>query len=207
MPGRIQPHYTAMQLQQLWLQAGGNAATAPLAAAIALAESGGNPNALNHNTNGSIDRGLWQINSVHGTQSTLDPLANAQAAVAISNHGSNWQPWTTYVSGAYKQFLGEAQSSASTATGTASYLGPSPTSGLGIPNPLDTLKGIEQVGQALADIAKLVTSGKFWLRVLEVIAGVALLIMGLMSLSGRTTTPVTVAKGAARNASKAAVAL
>ena len=74
------------------------------------------------------------------------------------------------------------------------------------PNPLDVLKGIDQVGQSLADIAKLVTSGKFWLRVLEVAAGVALLIMGLMSLSGRTTTPVTVVQGAARTGKKAAMA-
>src|ERR1044072_4069643 len=36
-----------------------------LAVAIALAESGCNPAALGHNTNGTTDRGLWQINSIH----------------------------------------------------------------------------------------------------------------------------------------------
>jgi hypothetical protein len=67
-----------------------------MAASIALAESGGNPNAINNNNpNGTIDRGLWQINSVHGSQSTLDPLANARAAVAISHGGTNWRPWCT----------------------------------------------------------------------------------------------------------------
>ena len=60
---------------------------------------------------------------------------------------------------------------------------------------------------SVGDLIGMVTSGAFWLRVLEVLAGVALLAMGLMSLSGRTTTPVSVAKAAGRNASKAAVAL
>lgn len=32
---------------------------------IAIAESKGNPWAHGHNKNGTIDRGLWQINSVH----------------------------------------------------------------------------------------------------------------------------------------------
>ena len=61
------------------------------------------------------------------------------------------------------------------------------------------------IGSSIGDFFGKITSGAFWLRVLEVLAGVALLAMGLMSLSGRTTTPVTVAKGAARNATKAAV--
>lgn len=36
-----------------------------LMAAIALRESGGEPLASHHNENGSVDRGLWQINSIH----------------------------------------------------------------------------------------------------------------------------------------------
>lgn len=89
-------NYSRSQLEALWVQAGGNSANARMAAAIALAESGGNPNAVNDkNTNGSIDRGLWQINSVHGALSVLDPLANARAAVQISKNGSDWHPWCT----------------------------------------------------------------------------------------------------------------
>ena len=34
------------------------------ATAVALAESGGDTNATNHNTNGSYDYGIWQINTV-----------------------------------------------------------------------------------------------------------------------------------------------
>jgi hypothetical protein len=85
--------YTFEQLKALWVQAGGNPAASAVAAAVALAESGGRPDAFNGNGGRSQDRGLWQINSVHGAQSTFDPLGNARAAIAISNNGSNWKPW------------------------------------------------------------------------------------------------------------------
>jgi hypothetical protein len=83
--------YTYAQLEQLWINAGGNPQVAPIAGAVAMAESGGNPNAISP----SNDYGLWQINSVHGAQATLDVMANARAAVAISNNGQNWGPWCT----------------------------------------------------------------------------------------------------------------
>lgn len=83
------------QLADLWVKAGGNPKSKYLAAAVAMAESGGYPNATNTNTNGTIDRGLWQINSIHGAQSSLDPMTNARAAVAISGDGANWRPWCT----------------------------------------------------------------------------------------------------------------
>jgi hypothetical protein len=71
-------------------------------------------------------------------------------------------------------------------------------------------KATQQVAGAasqVGDLIGMVTSAAFWIRVLEVIAGAALIAMGLRTLSGTTTTPITMAKGAARNASKAAVAL
>lgn len=82
------------------------------AIAICLAESGGNTTATNHNTNGTTDYGLWQINSVHSqynpTLLLSNPAYNAQAAWELSSHGINWQPWTTFNTGAYKQFLSQA---------------------------------------------------------------------------------------------------
>ena len=84
-------------LESLWEQAGGSAGEAVMAASIATAESGGNPNAISP-TN---DYGLWQINGSHGAQATLNPLGNAEAAISISGNGSNWDPWTTFTSGAY----------------------------------------------------------------------------------------------------------
>lgn len=83
-----------------------------IAIAVAMAESGGDPNAINTtNTNGSIDRGLWQINSVHKqfqTSRLFDPAYNAFAAFQISG-GSNWFPWASYTNGRYQKFLNQAQ--------------------------------------------------------------------------------------------------
>lgn len=104
-PSGAQGRLSYGQLEQLWVDAGGNPKFKAIAAAIAMAESGGVINAVNHNTNGSTDRGLWQINSVHGSQSTFNELANARAAVAISSNGTNWSPWVTFQTGAYKKFL------------------------------------------------------------------------------------------------------
>lgn len=85
--------YSFDQIEQIWKDAGGNPAYAAMAAAVAMAESGGNPNSTNNNSNGTVDRGLWQINSIHGSQSTYDVQANARAAVSISSNGTNWKPW------------------------------------------------------------------------------------------------------------------
>lgn len=89
------------KLERLWDHAGGNPASAEMAASIAMAESGGDPGATDDDGNGTVDRGYFQINSIWGSLSTYNPMANARAAVRISHDGRNWSPWTTYESGAY----------------------------------------------------------------------------------------------------------
>lgn len=81
------------EIKELWIRAGGNPQQADKAAEIALAASGGDPNYVHRNPDGTVDRGLWAINSTYGPQSTLDPLANARAAVAASKNGSDWDFW------------------------------------------------------------------------------------------------------------------
>jgi hypothetical protein len=89
--------YNKSGLKKLWKGAGGRGASANIAAAIALAESGGNPNSQN-----SIGAtGLWQVlRSAHPDWdhggNLKDPKWNAKAAVSISSNGRNWNPWTTY---------------------------------------------------------------------------------------------------------------
>jgi hypothetical protein len=104
-------------LQDLWKQAGGSPASAAVAAAIALAESGGRPDA--HNPKPPDDSyGLWQINmlgslgparrrqfGLSSNAALFDPLTNAKAAVAISGGGSSFGAWSTYTNGAYKSHL------------------------------------------------------------------------------------------------------
>lgn len=83
-------------LERLWESAGGSPRAAFLAAEIAMAESGGRQYASLYNTNGTTDRGYWQINSVHGALSTFDARGNARSAVVISGNGTDWTPWVTY---------------------------------------------------------------------------------------------------------------
>ncbi|HEY2279277.1 MAG TPA: transglycosylase SLT domain-containing protein [Streptosporangiaceae bacterium] len=90
--------YSCSGLETLWKNAGGSSAEAFTAAEIAMAESGGNPNAISP----TDDFGLWQINGSHGSMATLNPAGNARSAVSISSDGRNWGPWTTYTSGAYR---------------------------------------------------------------------------------------------------------
>jgi hypothetical protein len=99
----------------------------PLSAwvAVALAESGGNPDA--HNTSGEDSRGLWQINMrAHagwvGNRNLYDPATNAWAARRVCD-GSGPRAWTTYSSGAYLRYL--ARGKAAT-TGAGSGGGPVP---------------------------------------------------------------------------------
>ncbi len=85
-------------LEDLWEQAGGSDGEAFMAAEIAMAESGGQQYALSPTS----DYGYWQINGSHGpAEATFSPIGNAEAAVAISDDGTDWDPWTTYVTGAY----------------------------------------------------------------------------------------------------------
>lgn len=55
-----------------------------------------NPEATNHNRNGSVDRGLWQINSVHGYGEELfDPYFNTDVAYKIYQRaGNSFRPWS-----------------------------------------------------------------------------------------------------------------
>lgn len=77
-----------------------------LAAAIALAESGGVPNALLKSSR-EHSVGLWQINTLvhpYTPEDMRDPLKNAAAALAISKLGTDWTPWSAFKNGKYLQF-------------------------------------------------------------------------------------------------------
>lgn len=118
-------NYTYDQLEQLWTQAGGSPNVEQTMAAIAEAESSGDPNAVNYNTNGSVDRGLWQVNSSNDNSSAMfQPLPNAQEAVAIER-SQGLGAWVTFNSGAYQKYMQgggsvTAQTPEATATTTAS---------------------------------------------------------------------------------------
>lgn len=81
------------RIKQLWIDAGGNPQYADKAAALAMAASGGNPDYQKVNSDGTVDKGLWAINSTYGKQASTDPVENARAAVAVSSNGRDWEPW------------------------------------------------------------------------------------------------------------------
>lgn len=86
-----------------------------LAAAIAMAESSGNPRA--YNGRGSDQSyGLWQINmqgllgpqrraqfGLSQNEDLYDPATNARAAAAIYS-SSGWGAWGAYTNGSYKRY-------------------------------------------------------------------------------------------------------
>lgn len=100
-------------LEGLWINAGGSANDAPVAAAIALAESSGIPdNVQKGQPYSETGWGLWQITpgdsvpSVGTDTALLDPATNAAAAIVkFKGAGNSFRPWTTFTSGKYLSFL------------------------------------------------------------------------------------------------------
>ena len=110
--------YTYAELEGLRISAGGNRALAPVMAAIAEAESGGNSDAWNpRDTNGLPSGGLWQINPAPANWA--DPAANARDAVA-KYKSQGLAAWGTYTSGAYKGYLSNKTTPATNVQGSPS---------------------------------------------------------------------------------------
>ena len=127
-------NYSFTQLEQLWTQAGGNPAVAPTMAAIGLAESSGNPNAVNPTDNNGQQTswGIWQIsNGTHNPVSSSwnDPLTNAALAVQKYN-SQGLSAWGSYNSGAYQNYLNSASGSTVQGTNVGFFGSSSPTTSL-----------------------------------------------------------------------------
>lgn len=171
--------YSYGDLKNIWTRNGGDPKAAGMAAAIALGESGGNPNAVNRNTNGSIDRGLWQINSIHGDKSTFDVDGNAKSAIAISSNGTNWKPWTVFTSQAYLKYLNKDDTYI---VGNSVVDVPTPSN-----NPLDVLGQL--VGNVGTNLSQIVKAGQWFadpnntIRIFQVTSGGSLIIVGLLILN------------------------
>lgn len=120
--------YSENQLAKLWVKAGGPPKLANLMAKIALRESGGRAHINNAGTNkdGSVDYGLFQINSVHGYNPSklYNPLYNAKAAVSVYRK-QGLHAWSTYNPSIDKKYIGEEAKQASAAKATT-YKGASP---------------------------------------------------------------------------------
>lgn len=96
-------------IMQVVQQAGFNGYAAVVASAVAYAESGGNIYAQHINSDGSVDRGLFQINNRYHPEVSdscaYNPLCAAKATYSITNAGSDWSQWVTYTHGIYAQYI------------------------------------------------------------------------------------------------------
>lgn len=80
-------------VENTWIQAGGNPQAAAMAAAVADASSGLNPSASRTNPDGTQSIGLWLIPANGTPPGTTDALSNARAAIQLSNNGTDWSQW------------------------------------------------------------------------------------------------------------------
>ena len=150
----------------------------PTGIAIVLAESGGNPRAVNTaNRNGSVDYGLFQINTVHGSLLSrgdkFNPVDNARMALTVYKQaGNSWKPWSTFNSGKYKDFN-------------------SAVAGFGFLDDvaIDVARGavgaaqtVKQATTGVQQVMEVVTSPTLWMRVLLVLLAIFLIIVGTVVL-------------------------
>lgn len=206
-------------------QAGGFSGSGLVGAtALVFAESGGNTEAVhvNADTWHSVDRGLFQFNSHWHPEVTnpFDPVASAKRACDLSHNGANFSGWSTAKNGALNAQLGRATRAVKAAgvnvsgpgggigsviggvlagPGGAAAGGAIGSGGVSIPNPLS---GLEAIGAAVAAAAAWIGDPHNTVRILEVGAGLAILLAVTYSLVNETD----VGKAATSAAKLAAVA-
>lgn len=188
------------------------------ATAVALAESGGRT-AVVSRTN---DVGVWQINLAAHPQYQAarlkDPAENARAMFEISGGGRTWTPWVTYNSGAYRRHLAPARRAFTSGAYRTARDGnaaiPKATTGGGIDLPdvagaLDDLNPLDVVGDffGLDDLAE--NAMVIALSTVFALAGLALVILGLLRMTGTSSRQAigaagTVATGGGTGAALAA---
>ena len=126
-----------------------------LATAVALGESEGYASATHYNGDGSVDRGLWQINSLawpmYGTSCVFDPACNASAMAAISNKGASFSHWLAYTNGRYQMFMDRAR--AAYARGVPGCSGSSGGGGGGGGSPPATCADLGYAGACFGNVS------------------------------------------------------
>jgi hypothetical protein len=182
--------YTYAQLEGLWINNGGPAAVAPVAAAIALAESGGCTAALNLTDNNGTQTsvGLWQVsNGTHSYPASWATAAgNATEAVAkYKGAGNAFSPWGTYDSGAYKTYLNGSTTPDTSVPGSGSA-GATLTSATANPDCLWQFSGvgggIPVIGSALSSDSSFCILSKSEAR--AIVGGLMLAGSGVAALVG-----------------------
>lgn len=182
------PTLSYVQMAQYLANAGFPSDQLATGAAIGMAESGGQTEATNHNTNGTTDYGFMQINSGNdapgttGSTASFDPATCAQQAYALYKL-RGWQPWDGDQLNRAK-YIGPAQAAISGANIHAN-----PGAGTG-----DTFTtedaGLGDIGSSLnflEQVAKNLVNPKFWIRAAMVMGGLFLIALAINKLIRQTS--------------------
>lgn len=181
------------EMYSLARKAGLPDASAKVAAAIGMAESGGNPN--DHNTDASTgdnSYGLWQINMLGSmgparraqfglktNDDLFDPATNARAMSILSHQGQNFSAWSTYKgTQKYKQFMNNPVSAVSVANVSLIPSLPDAVGGT-INSSLQAMQALVKGVSALEHTAAWVSNPQNWVRVAYVVGGSVIAIAGL----------------------------
>lgn len=186
------------------------------AVAVAIAESSLNETATHRNANGSIDYGLWQINSVHGYPELSNgqwknPTVNAQLAHQVWLK-QGWNAWAVHnpvnVAGFGRYQLarpiavaavaaaGKPGGAGSGIVGTPGDLGNALAPGAGAL--VGGLPGVQLAGDTVSAL-RWIQQPETWVRASKIIVGGALVIAGVVvavkgSIAGPIATVVKAVK-------------
>lgn len=173
--------------------------SAKVAAAIAMAESGGDPNV--HNTNkstGDDSYGLWQINmlgdmgpkrrkqfGILADGQLIDPTENAKAMASLSQQGRDFSPWTTYTTSdptrSYKRFMGNTVADTGKDYNQSNF-----QRWTGIDTTPDLSNPLTTINNALSKTGAWVSDSHNWIRVAFVAGGGVLVLGALIVIIGDT---------------------
>jgi hypothetical protein len=193
---------TIAEIEAEWILQGGNPQAAPMAAAIAMAETGGTGNTEARNPGGT-GLGLYQINPQAHSGVTTDLAGNTKQAIQISKNGTDWSAWQTFTNGAYQHYLPAANAafphvqSNLKAYESKIHHPDATTQGLGIPildnaagawqNVYNQVNSAVNSGVSIAKFLGMLTDPKHLLRIAMVIGGIVLIIVVLVVMVKTST--------------------
>jgi hypothetical protein len=193
--------YGPAQVAGFALKAGFRGQQAAIAVAVSNAENGsGDSNAINRNSNGSVDVGLWQINSSNADPGAMkDPQANANEAFRLANNGRGWDNWTQFRNKKYLIFMIPAAAAVLAAQAANPKLGLQVATSTPIPGPTvdipgggveGAIKSLTGPVTAVGDAIKFLTVGENWARIAIIAFGGLLLVTALVVISRPVLEPV-----------------
>lgn len=178
-----------------------------MATAIVLGESGGDYKVISRkNSDGSVDRGLWQINNLaHPSVSDSDALSidkSTRYALELSKGGTDWSHWNARLAPTFPTHLATARAAINDDELLARDASDARQSGADQVRDIagkaaDAVGAVVSPFASLADAAgkvlSVITSGDFWRRAGLVVLGAAVIIVGAVLLFGRDVAGTAIA--------------